>query len=63
MSLGTWDPEGAVAAQEGGADRVELIVLDVEQHDVTQILETGEMGERAPDLACADQGYLVTGHG
>ena len=36
---------------------------DVEQDDVAQFLEPGEMGQRAADLAGADQGDLVTRHG
>ena len=37
-------------------------VYDVEQDDVAQFLEAGEQGQRAADLAGADQGDLVSGH-
>ncbi len=35
---------------------------DVEEDDVAQFLESGDMGERAPDLAGADQRDLLTWH-
>jgi hypothetical protein len=48
-------------------DKVERFALrdalgDVEQHDVTELLEADEVSERAADLACADQRNLVTRH-
>ena len=48
-------------------DEVERLALrdalgDVEQHDVAELLETDEMGERAADLAGADQCNLGTRH-
>ena len=36
---------------------------DVEQHDIAQFLEAGEVGERAADHAAADQTNLAAGHG
>ena len=36
---------------------------DVEQHDVAELLQADEMGQRAADLAGADQRNLVTRHG
>ena len=36
---------------------------DVEHHHVAELLEADEMGERAADLACADEAYLVARHG
>ena len=49
-------------------DEVERLALrdafgDVEQDDVAELLEADEMGERAADLAGADQRNLVTRHG
>ena len=35
---------------------------DVEEHDVAEFLQADEMGERAADLAGADERDLVTGH-
>ena len=35
---------------------------DVEQDDVAEFLQSDEMGERAADLAGADERDLVTGH-
>ena len=35
---------------------------DVEQHDVAELLEADQMGERAADLAGTDQCNLVTRH-
>ena len=35
----------------------------VEQHDVAQFLEADQVGERAADIAGADEGDLVAGHG
>ena len=40
----------------GGAFR------DVEQHDIAEFLDRGEMGERAADLTGADEGDLGSGH-
>jgi hypothetical protein len=34
----------------------------VEQHDVAQLLEPDKVGERAADIAGADEGDLVAGH-
>jgi hypothetical protein len=36
---------------------------DVEQDDIAQFLQRGEMGERAPDLPRADERDLGSGHG
>ena len=36
---------------------------DVEENDVAEFLQADEMGERAADLAGADERDLVTGHG
>ena len=36
---------------------------DVEHHDVAELLETYEVGERAADLAGTDQRNFVTRHG
>ena len=38
-------------------------VHDVEEHDVAEILERGEVGERAADVARADQRDLAACHG
>ena len=35
---------------------------DVEEDDITQILERGEVGERAADIAGADQRDLLASH-
>jgi hypothetical protein len=35
---------------------------DVEHHDVAELFETDEMGQRAADLAGANQRNLVTRH-
>ena len=48
-------------------DEVERLALrnalgDVEQHDVAELLEADQMGERAADLACTDQCNLGTRH-
>ena len=38
-------------------------VSNVEQDDVTEFLERGEVGQRTADLACADEGNLGSSHG
>ena len=48
-------------------DEIERLALgdafgDVEQHDVAELLEADEMGERAADLAGTDQRNLGTRH-
>ena len=35
---------------------------DVEKHDVAELFEPDEMSQGAADLACADQGNLLTRH-
>ncbi len=50
-----------------GLHEVERLALgdafgDVEQHDVAELLEADEMGERAADLAGTDQCNLGTRH-
>ena len=74
--IGAFDGIVAVGAGELGVeivDRrglgdVERLALrdalhDVEHHDVAELFEADEMGERAADLAGADQRNLVTRHG
>jgi hypothetical protein len=36
---------------------------DVEEHDVAELLDRGEVGERSADLSRADEGDLRSGHG
>ena len=49
----------------GDVERLALrrAIGDVEQDDVAEFLDRGEMGERAADLSRADQGDLGSGHG
>ena len=59
---------GVEAVDRRGLREVERLALrnafgDVEQHDVAEFLEADEMGERAADLAGADQCNLGTRHG
>ncbi len=59
---------GVEAVDRRGFGEVERLALgrafgDVEQNDVAQLLQTGEMGQRAADLAGSDQCNLVTRHG
>ena len=65
-----WRPDSAASKPSTGADcgDVERLALrnalrDVEQHDVAEFLEAGEMGERAADLAGADQRDFLARHG
>jgi hypothetical protein len=37
-------------------------VDDVEQHDIAKLLDAGKMGDRAADLASADQRNAITRH-
>ena len=73
--IGAFDRIVAVCAGELGVeiiDRrgfgdVERLALrdalhDVEHHDVTEFFQSDEMGQRAADLAGADQRNLVTRH-
>ena len=58
---------GVEAVDRRGLRDVERLALrdalgDVEQHDVAELLEADEVGERAADLAGADQRNLVTRH-
>ena len=58
---------GVEAFDRRGFGEVERLALrdafdDVEQHDVAQFLQADEVGERAADLAGADQRNLVTRH-
>ena len=58
---------GIEAVDRRGLDEIERLALgdafgDVEQHDVAELLEADEMGERAADLAGADQCNLGTRH-
>ena len=58
---------GVEAFDRRGLGDVERLALrhalgDVEQDDVAEFLEADEMGERAADLAGADQGDLVARH-
>ena len=74
--VGALDGVVAVGAGELGVETidrrgfgdVERLALrdafhDVEHHDVAEFLEADEVGERAADLAGADQRNLVTRHG
>jgi hypothetical protein len=74
--VGTLDRRIVLRAREGsvesvdrrGLGDVEALTLrnpfrDVEKDDVAEFLQAGEMGERAADLAGADERDLVTGHG
>ena len=59
---------GVEVVDRRGFGDVERLALrdafhDVEQHDVAELLEADEVGERAADLAGADQCNLVTRHG
>ena len=59
---------GVEAVDRRGLRDVERLALrdafgDVEHHDVAELLEADEVGERAADLAGADQRNLVTRHG
>ena len=59
---------GVEAVDRRGFGDVETLALrnafrDVEQDDVAEFLQAGEVGERAADLAGADERDLVTGHG
>src|SRR5262249_8467210 len=56
---------GIEAVDRRGLDEIERLALgdafgDVEQHDVAELLEADEMGERAADLAGSDQRDLGT---
>ena len=58
---------GVEAVDRRGLDEIERLALgnafgDVEQHDVAELLEADEMGERAADLAGTDQCNLGTRH-
>ena len=58
---------GVEVVDRRGLRDVERLALrnafdDVEQHDVAELLEADEVGERAADLAGADQSNLVTRH-
>ena len=58
---------GVEAVDRRGLGDVERLALrdafgDVEHHDVAELLEADEMGERAADLAGADQRDLRTRH-
>src|SRR5262249_61196512 len=58
---------GIEAVDRRGLDEIERLALgdafgDVEQHDVAELLEADEMGERAADLAGTDQRDLGTRH-
>jgi hypothetical protein len=58
---------GVEAVDGGGLGDVERLALrdafgDVEQHDVAEFLQRGQMGERAPDLPGADQRDLRSCH-
>ena len=55
------------AFDRAGLGDVERLALrqalhDVEQHDVAQLLQGDEMGERAADLSAADQRDFLAGH-
>ena len=63
-------PESLASKPSTGADcgDVERLALrdafdDVEQDDIAEFLEADEMGERAADLAGADERNLVARHG
>ncbi len=58
---------GVEALDRAGFGEVERLALrhavdDVEQHDVAEFLERGQMRQRPADLARADQGNLVSRH-
>ncbi len=58
---------GIEAVDRRGLGEIERLALrdalgDVEQHDVAELLEADEMGERAADLAGTDQCNLGTRH-
>ena len=55
------------AIDRRGLHEIERLALrnafgDIEQHDVAELLEADEMGERAADLAGTDQSNLGTRH-
>ena len=59
---------GVEIVDRRGLGDVERLALrdafhDVEHHDVAELFEADEVGERAADLAGADQRNLVTRHG
>ena len=59
---------GVETVRRAGLRDVERLALrhalgDVEEHDVAEFLDGGEMGERAADLSRADQRNLGSGHG
>ena len=59
---------GVEAGDRRGLGDIERLALgnaldDVEQDDVAEFLEAGEMGERAADLPGADERDRRTGHG
>ena len=56
------------ALDRAGLGDIERLALrhavdDVEQDDVAEFLERGQMGQRAADLAGADQSNLLARHG
>ena len=58
---------GVEAFRGAGFGDVECLALrdtfgNVEHDDVTEVLDGCEMGKRAADLACADEGNLGSGH-
>ena len=58
---------GVEAVDRRGLDEIERLALgdafgDVEQHNVAELFEADEMGERAADLAGTDQCNLGTRH-
>ena len=74
--VGAFDRRVVLGAAEGRIEalhraalgEVERLALghafdDVEEHDVAKILERGEVGERAADIARADQRDLAACHG
>ena len=70
IGVGSCVPLSAGVEPFGGAGfgDVERLALggafgDVEQDDIAQFLERGEMGKRAADLSRADQRDLGSGHG
>ncbi len=59
---------GVEPVDRAGLGEVERLALrdavdDVEQDDVAEFLERGQMGERAADLTRADQSNLLARHG
>ncbi len=59
---------GIVALDRGPLDDVERLTLrhpldDIEQDNIAQLLQAGEQGQRAADLAGANQGDLLACHG